>query len=252
MKIAWENIDWAYVNLHQRPDRQAHAAAEFAQQGIVPRRVPGLLSTRDTWYPTPLTQRMYNRTPGAIGCWLSQMTALRSAPQDKIAAVCEDDVCFCKDLRERIAYLGAHVPANWDIVWLGATFHCNPPVWHKDTLGFDAKRVGHRIFRGFGIWSTYAYLVNPRSAARILDMMDTYMADSDGIDHCAILYLEPQLNTYFMVPGCAWQVDGQSNIGTGVTEFSAFRRLGPYAWADRMQDFDPDTFNWNEAAATNA
>lgn len=248
MRITWDNIAWNYVNLDHRTDRRAHAEQEFAKQGIVPRRQPGLLITRDNCRPSPMTERMYNRTPGAIGCWLSQVEALKQSPADKIAAICEDDICFCDDLRTRIDYMGAHLPHYWDVAWLGATFHCRPAKWHLNTLGRDADRVGKHIFRAYGIWSTYGWLVNPDSRDKVCAMLDYYMPDSDGIDDCFIKFLEPQLWTYFMTPGCAWQYDDVSNIGTGISEFSAFRYLGPYVWSRKMEDFDPTTYHWGEAA----
>lgn len=246
---AWQNIEWWYVNLASRTDRRAHAEAEFAKVGITPRRLEGF--TPAEWPGDPAqVERMRRRTPGAIGCWQSQQHCIRTgAGENRIVAVCEDDVCFCDDLPTRLAYLEQHLTWDWDIFWLGATFHCNPAVWHRDTLGRDVERTSDpRILRTYGIWSTYAYLVNGTSVQRVCRLLDENRYRSDGIDHCAILYLEPVLNTFCFVPGCAWQYDNRSDIGNGITAFSGFKKLGPYAWQKRMEDFDPDTFDWAEAA----
>jgi GR25 family glycosyltransferase involved in LPS biosynthesis len=241
-------MDWVYVNLDCRPDRREHVEAEFAKHGITSRRQPGELVTRENHAPTDRTRRMYNRTPGAIGCFNAQVNALRTSPPDNDTVVCEDDICLAADLPARIEYLYSHAPSDYDILWLGATFHCNPAVWHKDTIGRDAERVGHRIFRTYGIWSTYGYIVRASSRERVLSLLDEAYQNSDGIDHAMMLYIEPVLKTYCMVPGCAWQYDAQSNIGNGVTEFSLFKKnLGPYVWANRMEDFDADTYQWGEA-----
>ena len=166
-----------------------------------------------------------------------------------MVGVFEDDVVFCDDLKERLDYIETHLTWDWDIFWLGGTFHCNPPVWHKDTIGRDAERTTDKhIFRTYGIWSTYAYFVNGPSIRKVLKLLDDNIHQAYGIDHCCILHLEPVLKTYCMVPGCAWQRDGLSNIGTGVTTFSHFKQLGPYVWTDRMGDFEPDTYDWAEVA----
>jgi GR25 family glycosyltransferase involved in LPS biosynthesis len=248
VRITWDNIDWVYINLDHRPDRRAHAEAEFARHGIVPKRQQALYVTKDNCRPSPLTERMYKRTPGAIGCWLSELTAIKNAAPDRILAVCEDDVVFCDDLRQRIEYLGQHVPDNWDVVWLQATCHTNPAHWHKDDLGRDADRIGHRLFRAYGMFATHAYMVNPASRGKICEMLDEHMADCDGIDDCFIKFIEPQLWTYFMVPGCAAQYDNYGDVGNGLTRFSEFKREIPYVFAARMEDFDPAWYDWREAA----
>lgn len=248
MKPRWSDIEWWYVNLAERPDRRKHAEAEFARAGIVPRRFEAFHPS-DWSGPDWKVQRMRQRTPGAIGCWQSQQHCIRTGQgEGRIVAVCEDDACFCDDLRERVDHLLDVLVWDFDIIWLGATFHCNPSKWHKDTIGRDVECTSDpRIVRTYGIWSTYAYLVNGSSVAKICKLLDDNMHQSDGIDHCAILYLEPALKTFCFVPGCARQYDNRSDIGTGVTVFSNFATLGPYWYADKMEDFDPKEFDWKEA-----
>jgi len=242
-------IDYWYVNLASRPDRNDHACFEFAKAGIFARRFEAYTPDQ---YPGAQDKiaRMKARTPGAIGCMMSQMAVMRTAQgSDRAVGVFEDDVVLCSDFKDRISYLCEHLPDDWDIAWLGSTVHVNPPVWHKTTLKRDLERTpDKRIFRAYGVWSTYAYLVRGSSVARVLDLCDQNMYRSDGIDHCMMLYVQPTLRTYCLMPGSTWQYDNKSNIGTGMTEFSTFKKLGPYVWADHMEDFDPDTFDWAEAA----
>lgn len=241
------DIDWVYVNLDCRPDRKAHVESQLARHGISARRQPGQLVTKENHEPGHEDKQMYNRTPGAIGCWNSQVKAMKSSPVGSVTAVLEDDVCLCDDFPERIEYIGEHCPDDWDVFWLGGTVHMNPAIWHKNDLGRDAERVGRRIFRAYGMWSTFAYLVNPTSRDRVLDLLECNKYRSDGIDDCFIKWVEPNIKSYFLVPGSCWQYDNQSNIGNGITEFSGFRKLGPYVWQSRMSQFDPDTFNFGEA-----
>lgn len=242
-------IEWHYVNLDSRPDRDAHARNEFAKVGITARRQRGYLPHE---WPgdKSMVEQMRRRTPGAIGCFQSQLAVMRTViGTDRVVAVCEDDVCFCADLKKRLEYIATNVPEDWQVFWLGSTVHVNPAVWHKKTIGRDLERTADpRIFRAYGLWGTYAYLVNGRHAAHIVDLLESNMYRSDGIDDCFIKWLEPQIKSYCFMPGCAWQYDNRSNIGVGDTIFSHFKKLGPYVWQERMEDFDPGQFNWAEAS----
>jgi len=72
--------------------------------------------------------------------------------------------------------------------------------------------------------------------------MQSVMPHSKGSDH-ALIQIQPDLNCYAFVPGMVFQHDMESDIGTGITQFSNFRKsLGEYVWADRLEDFDYDTW----------
>jgi len=89
--------------------------------------------------------------------------------------------------------------------------------------------------------------VRAESAQRVIDLLEGNLAQSWGIDHNFIT-LGDKIRAYAFVPGMTFQRDGQSNIGTGMTLFSHFTKMGPYVWQPRsMHDFDPDKFNWAEA-----
>jgi len=255
-KFELGTLDTWYVNLDSRLDRREHVENQLKRVGLHAQRQRGYLPTE--WNgPQEKIRRMYDRTPGAIGCHMSQTAIIaRSLLTHRNVLVLEDDVVFCTDFMARINYIENFLDGcEWDIFWLGATFHCNPPVWHamdvSDPLmahiGRDVELTDDpRILRTYGIWSTYAYIVNADSAHKILTLFDQNLHLSIGIDYLAIM-LQPKLNTFCFVPGCVVQYDNQSNIGTGVTTFSNFKALGPYWYADRMTDFDPVTFNWAEA-----
>lgn len=250
-ELKWQDIRWFYVNLNSRPDRREHAEAEFAKHGIKATRFPAFLPRE--WRGDPAkVARMQATTPGAIGCYYSQISVIaQAAATGATVAVCEDDVCFCEDLPKRLQYIEDHLDEDWDIFYLGATFHI-PGEWckHEDCLdwgprlGVDAEPTADKhIMRVYGEWGTYAYLVNGRNAGKVLKLLDDNVHRSRGIDHLFII-LGDQVNAYAFVPGCAWQFDNQSNIGSGLTEFSHFKKLGPYVWTDRMEDFDPATYSW--------
>lgn len=241
------NIEWWVVNLESRPDRLIHATEQFAQHQIPFRRFVAF--TPDEWPGSQLdVNTMRSRTPGAIGCHQSQLHVMRTAQgENRTVGICEDDVVFCEDLPQRLNHIAKFCNTHeWDIFWLGGTFHLQGDpecVWHPD--GKQTEPTDDpRIRRTYGIWSTYAYLVNGRSVRKILEICDEHVHESIGIDYLAIKWLEPELKTYCFVPGCARQYNNRSDIGNGITEFSHFANLGPHWYQDRREDFDPLTYSW--------
>lgn len=268
----FEDCYAGYVNLSYRKDRLIHMEGQLAAAGIVAERTEGI-NTRmrisdavDGVIKMPAAhETMFRRTPGAIGCYLSQMNVMKKALDlGKSAFVMEDDLIFCSDIQDRFRYIENFInnqDPEFDVFWLGGTFHIGPPHWHTGTnpllphafLRRDAQRTSdQRILRTFGCFSTHAYIVNIKSIENILNMLNEQMSTSIGIDF-SFIRMQPDLKTYSFVPGCVKQMDNQSDIGSGMTIYSGFSRLNGteensrYWWQDKMEDFDPQTFDWKEA-----
>lgn len=255
----------AYINLSHRTDRREHMETELARVGLWAERYPAINTKNGIYtddnriinYPSEKTHRMLVRTPGAVGCHLSQTQVMQYAlNNNKHAFVMEDDLIFCTDIKARFIYLDHWMQKNqWDIIWLGGTVHINPSVWHTgrhpemwgSKTGRDAECTEDpRMLRTYGAFSTYAYIVHKDSIEKILDLLYENMQYSMGIDWLFIK-LQPQLKTFAFMPGCVKQMDNRSDIGNGMTIFSGFSKLGPYWFQDRLEDFDPLTFDWGEA-----
>jgi GR25 family glycosyltransferase involved in LPS biosynthesis len=234
-----ENCYTAYINLSHRKDRNEHMIEQLLKVGVYSERMPGL--TPDL-FPEQQYNKMRGKTPGAIGCMVCQMAVMHIAlSKDKHAFVMEDDLVFCEDFHDRLRVFEGNVPGNWDILWLGGTFH-KEPVWHGDghlnklpctcTLSKDWEPTGHKnIVKTFGVWSTYAYIVNKTSIEKVLKGLEDLMPQTIGIDY-SMIAMQPELNTYAFVPGMIKQMDNQSDIGKGITKFSGFEKLGPHWYAD--------------------
>jgi len=234
-----------FVNMDHRLDRLKLMLEELDRLGIKAQRVRGKLPNEYRGDPRRVAV-MQNRTPGAIGCHFSQVQCLEEALKlGKHAWVMEDDLIFCKDFHARLAWMEEFIGRHpWDILWLGGTFHVNPPHWHKAR---DAELTDDpRILRTYGAFCTYAYIVRRESVAKVLELLDYWLDKSMGIDW-AMIQMQPNLHTYAFVPGSIIQRDNRSDIGKGMTIFSGFAKLGPYWWAQRMDEFDPATFDWHEA-----
>jgi len=247
-----ENTYASYINLDSRPDRNDRMITELNRVGISAVRTRGLLPEEVSQFiPDDKTYIMQQRTPGAIGCHYSQIAVMEEAlRQGKHAWVMEDDLIYCNDIQERLKeaelYLTDH---DWDIFWLGSTYHLEP-TWHKSdgnsvhshpdlyqchcTVNKDWEPTEHpNIVRTYGCWSTYSYIVNKDKLKHILDCLDTNVYRSMGIDWLMIL-LQPNLSTFAFNPGCVKQYDNQSNIGTGITQFSSFANLGNHWYKESI------------------
>lgn len=260
MKFNWRESFTGYINLDHRTDRREKMEQELERVGLNAERIRGMPYQEYNGDQSKV-QVMFNRTKGAIGCHYSQVKIMEMAlNKGKSAFVLEDDVVFATDVIKRLDYaqdfLNNH---NWDVFWLGGTYHLNPPRWHDAghtnselpncdcTLNKDIECTEDpRILRTYGCWSTYAYIVNYNSLPKILKLLEDNVHESIGIDWLFIK-LQPKLNCYCFAPAMAKQYDNQSDIGNGVTYFSEFHKLGQFWFADKMEDFDPLTFNWHEA-----
>lgn len=258
----------SYVNLAHRTDRNDLMIESLKKVDLPINRMSGILPHE--WLGDAVKMKAMLKRPqkGAIGCYLSQTSIIKKAKElNKHAWVMEDDLVFCSDFQKRIDYIDRwiHTPQgfypnftwrDWDIIWLGATFHVNPPYWHKATLGRDAELTDDpRIIKSYGSFCTYGYIINRSSIEKVLSLLEEVLPQSIGIDHSMIL-ISPKLNTFAFVPGCVKQYDNLSDQipeNKDVTEFSRFEKLNgtiensKYWWQDKMEDFIPETFNWAEA-----
>lgn len=235
----------SFVNMDHRKDRLGGMNRSLETLGIKAIRTRGMLP-QEYEGPQDRVEVMRKRTPGAIGCHFSQVKVMTEAlNRRKHAFVMEDDLTFCSDFHQRIEHMERFIATrDWDILWLGGTFHINPPWWHKRR---DAQlTIDPRMIRTYGAFCTYAYIVRDGSIAKVLAGLDRVLDRSIGIDW-AMIQLQPEWQTFAFVPGCVRQYDNKSDIGKGMTIFSGFAKLGPYWFQDRMEQFDPTKFNWHEA-----
>lgn len=238
--IDWRSIDWWYINLSHRADRRQHIAAELLKVGIEAQRFDALRKGDYTGPPEDVGMML--TMPNTIGNWLSHTAVIGKAKPGHVVGLLEDDALLCSDFTDRLQYIQDHFDRPWDIFFLGATFHADEAVWHPE-LGHDHEPTDVRhIVRVYGAFSNQGYLINGDSATRILEMMEERKPESRGSDH-ALIQIQPQLQCFAFVPGMVFQIDGQSDIGQGVTRFSDFyRSLGDYVWANRLEDFDYDAW----------
>lgn len=262
-----ENSYVSFCNLDHRTDRLEHMNKELLRIGLHAIRQRSF-PWKETDYKHAKYRMMYERSPGAIGCLLSQVQVMKKAYEIGLnAMVLEDDLIFATDIHERFDYISKWLEGKqWDIVFLGGTFH-SPAYWHKfgesgmrpnvsANLGKDFDHTDDpRIKRVYGCFSTHAYIVNYSSIQKILGLIDKHVHESIGIDHL-FLRVEPQLQCFCFVPGSVIQKNNLSDIGRNsdgspaMTIFSGFSKLNgtednsAYWFKNLMTEFDPEKFKW--------
>jgi len=237
----------SFLNLDHRTDRLAHIMGELNRVGISAVRTRGKLPEEIDNGTNPKYSVMWRRTKGALPCHYGQVEIMQKAlSAGKHAMVLEDDVVFCSDLQERFILIDEFLKdKDWQIFWLGGTYHYPDAWWHKPghspdlqqcdcNKGVDAEETDNPRFRKtYGAFSTHAYIVNHKFIDTLLIYLEENVHMSMGIDWLMIL-LQPHINTYAMNPGCAIQLDNKSDIGSGMTIFSGFKMLGSHWFADKL------------------
>lgn len=251
-----ENIYCGFLNLDHRTDRLNHMEGQLSKVGLKAVRHRGK-KPQEYNLDDPKYRVMLNRTPGAIACHEGQVDIMKTAQSvGKHALVMEDDIIFCEDFNKRLEYIDNWANTHeWDVIWLGASFHTNPPYWHRigvsgmppdcsAQLGKDCEPTDDpRMIRTYGAYVTFAYIVNFNSMDKIFKLFDEHLHTSIGIDWLFIK-LQPQLKCFSFVPGCVMQMDNMSDIGAGMTVWSGQLNNGPYVFQKIMEDFNPENFKW--------
>ena len=265
-KFSWCDCHCAYINLEHRTDRRELMEKELNRVGLQAERFEAIKTKDEEWNRYPY-QRMFNRTKGAIGCMLSQMAVMQKAYElCKSAFVLEDDLVIATDIIKRLDYIENFINTkepDTDVFFMGGTVHC-PAWWHREghepqlqmcncTLNRDMERIDDRhIVRVYGMFSTHAYIVPYGKIQKILGLLNEIMEWTIGIDY-SLIYHQPNLKCFAFLPGSIKQYNAVSDIGNGTTYFENFSKLNgsiensSYWWQDKIEDFNPDIFDWKDA-----
>lgn len=260
------NVFAAYINLPHRTDRRFRMEAELQRVGITAQRAVAIKPDAATLaHPKMAVMAARNAGGGSVGCYLSQVAVIKEAyKRRQHALVLEDDLAFADTIQASFELIEAFTKTHeWDVIFLGCCFHPKGQEkhqWHRSinnrhthpdmqlcacTVNADVEPTSMPyMVRAYGVWSTHAYIVNYESIPRILKLLDDNVHLSMGIDWL-FMYLSSQMKQFAFVPGCVKQYDNQSDIGTGVTHFSAFKNLGPHWFQQDMRNFDYERFYKN-------
>lgn len=258
-KFNWKDCYTTYINLDRSTIRNEKMIAELNRVGIKNFNRFNALKNND--YAGSKLNRMYGNGNGTVGCTISHLTILENCLEmGRNGFIMEDDLVFATDSVKRLDTINEFLSENeWDIFFLGGTYHINPSVWHNNghthkemyncdcKLGRDAELTNNkRIIRTYGCWCTYAYIVNVDSIEKILRLTNDKIENTYALDQCWIK-IQPELNCFAYLPALAKQYDEISDVQGTFHQFSNFSNLGEYWWQDLEEQFEPSNFNWNEA-----
>jgi GR25 family glycosyltransferase involved in LPS biosynthesis len=155
--------------------------------------------------------------------------------------ILEDDVIFCDDWDERLEYIENNFNLDWDIFYFTSFFHLNhdPKRWKNVEFEFTDIKYITKVYSSF---CTHAYLINPKSIPKILDLCQRYQNEAFAIDHLYLL-IQPELNCYSFTPGMATQRPGNNDIDLIYKDQSVFKQIvGDHYYCNKLSDFDYEIF----------
>jgi glycosyl transferase, family 25 len=180
------------INLDSRPERWQRMQAKFAHYNIGPvERFPAYDGAQLILPPT------WRFSPGAYGCLQSHLAVIRRARAQGLPHVLifEDDVVFASDCHTRFASAIAHVPADWDMLFLGAG--------HLEDLVVVAPQIV-RLRRSY---SSYAYALR----ASLYDAVIVWQSAAQQPIDVTYMQLQKLYHCYGFYPNLAWVEGGNSD-----------------------------------------
>ena len=183
----------ACLNLDRDLDSWEGLQAVFARHDI--RGVRRVSAVNGSRLELPASWR---HSPGAYGCLLSHLQVVRDARKRGLPSllILEDDVQFDPSFSEKFQVFVKGLPADWDMVFLGA-LHREDPVPLADNVA--------RIRRAY---STYAYALRG-------SIFDAFIGANDGSSKPVDVnnsILHSKYNCYCFVPNLAWVEPRYSHV----------------------------------------
>jgi len=192
-----------YINLAHRTDRKEHLLQELDKWGI----------------PSSMIHRIdaIQRTPGALGCGLSHITALRYAishPEWKTILILEDDFTF------RTHHINDSLQSLLSLPFdVGLLSYNTEYIKYEDTIHHSIKKVIYSQ-------TTSSYLICSHYLPTLLQNMleATYDMERYGKTHenCIDIYwtrLQPGDRWLALFPAIGYQYDNYSDIEQRVTSY---------------------------------
>ena len=182
-----------------------------------------------------------------MGCALSHLSLwwkLANEHQDiNNYLILEDDVKLKPEWEGRWRAAKAHLPEDWDIIYLGGILPPNRAGFEtcKERVNEHFSRVGVNGFFGqkppnrYFHWCAYSYVLSKRGAIKVLDILmarDGYWTSADHM----LCNPVNQINMYFLDPlvsGC-YQDEDPKYATSAFNDFS------------RIDSFDSDLWNNDE------
>lgn len=168
------------VNLLRRADRRVEALLEFRKYGLE-KEVMFFPATEGSTLKREATGAMYF-TDGMKGCWDSHKRLFELALMhdwDNLL-VFEDDLHFIPGFDYYFHLAMAHVPEDWEFLWIGFFLH-NHFYSEKNVKEYlEAHEHNGYWMKPSNGWGTQCYCVRGRAIELIYKRLDKMTAQIDG------------------------------------------------------------------------
>jgi GR25 family glycosyltransferase involved in LPS biosynthesis len=181
------------INLDRDRDSWERLQAALARHDI--RGVRRVSAVDGSRLVLPATWR---HSAGAYGCLLSHLQVVRDARQRGLPSllILEDDVAFDPSFSEKFPVFVRDVPADWDMVFVGAL--------HRE----DPVPVAENVVRIRKAYCTYAYALRD-------SIFDAFIAANDGSPNPVDVnngMLQSNHKCYGLAPNLAWMKSRYSPV----------------------------------------
>lgn len=200
------------INLKRRFDRLIEAMAEFDKLGIQPELIEAVDGQQLNMHNVQIMQSIDGTlvSPGDIGCTLSHLKVMRLAKERKLPnyLIFEDDCEFAPNFKERFVTEIKHLPANWDMLYLGG----------EDKAGITP--ISENIVKTEKVFTTHAVAFNQSCYDAVIAELSK---ENEKVD-IAISNLHATLNVYSFTPKLVYQRKSFSDILNIDTNYTHLRK----------------------------
>ena len=181
------------INLLRRPGRWRRMRRVLAAHGLG--SVFQFLATDGNNEALP---ENWTHSAGAYGCLNSHVGAVREARAAGLSSILifEDDVVFDPQFKEKFASFIQELPADWDMLFLGAL--------HKD----EPVKVSEHIGRITKANSTFAYAIRNT----VFDAFIELQSRAEDVIDMNNYLLQERFNCYCFMPNLVWVESTYSDV----------------------------------------
>lgn len=218
-----------YINLDERPDRQAFMEKQFAALGIAATRVAAVSAAKlaaDDLDRHCNPARVHCLSRSQLACWQSHIKAWRAflATGADWAIILEDDAILSARLPAFIAAFLGDAAERFDLVQLETMARNTRVLPAGETVGPD---IALRRFRST-IWGTAAYLISAATVRTLLARHDLFDAPADGVLFRPYIAPGSGFRMVLTDPALAIQIHQTENTGIALGNVAPVRPSAPF------------------------
>lgn len=191
------------INLERRKDRAEYITCEFNRISLPLPTLFKAIDGRNVTVPEISVKINQSNASSILACMLSHKSVLETFTGDAVC-IFEDDIVFCDDFLQRLAYV-ENSGIEWDMIYLGGHFDGVGLYPTKDKYIYQCKSVA----------GTYAYIIKRNVADFVLRNI-TY---NWGIDQFYAEVVQKRFNCICFYPFSVGTYDDFSDIANCKTNY---------------------------------